>query len=168
MKKTHTPSEIAAAAAASKRGRLMGALAFLIGALMVWVTPQFVALHCVLMAGAALAGGRAAGRAAAMHDPKAVRRGGGMGGMLTGLGFGLPFALWNAYQWATLDDAAAARRLAALSQSELAQMRQFNIQPGLEYFIGQDASFIFGYLLAGLMLGWLVGVVGGLLGTGKT
>lgn len=168
MKKTHTPSEIAATAAAGKRGRLMGALAFLIGALMVWVTPQFVALHCVLMAGAALAGGRAAGQVAAMHHAKAARSGGGIGGMLTGLGFGLPFALWHIYQWTALDDAAVARRLAALSQSELAEMQRFNIQPGLEYFIGQDVSFIFGYLLAGLIVGWLVGSVGGLLGTRKT
>lgn len=146
----------------------MGALAFLIGALMAGLTPQFVALHCVLMAGAALAGGMAAGRAAAIHDERAARRGGGAGGMLTGLGFGLPFALWNGYQWVTLDDAAVARRLAALSQSELAEMRRFNIQPGLEYFIGQDVSFIFGYLLAGLIIGWLVGMVGGLLGTRRT
>ncbi len=146
----------------------MGALAFTIGVLMVWATPQFVALHCVLMAGAALAGGRAAGRAAASHDLKAARSGGGIGGMLTGLGFGLPFVLWNVYQWATLDNAGVARRLAALSQGELAQMQQFNIQPGLEYFIGQDASFIFGYLLAGLIIGWLVGMVGGLLGARTT
>lgn len=161
MKKTRTESEVAAATAARRRGWLLGGIAAVIGAVMLLLGGEFLALHCVLMVGAGVAGGRAAAAAALLHDPRAARSAGSTGGMLTALGYALPFMIYYIYRWATLSDADVARRLAALTPTELAQMRQVNIQPGYEYFMGQDVSLIFGYLLAALFFGWLAGMAGG-------
>jgi hypothetical protein len=159
VKKTRTENELAAAKAARLRGWLMSAIAAAIGAVMLLLGGEFLALHCVLMAGAAVAGGRAA--AALLQDPKSARSAGSTGGMLTALGYAMPFIIYYTYRWATLSDADVARRLAALTPGELAQMRQLNMQPGYEYFVGQDVSLIFGYLLAALFFGWLAGMAGG-------
>lgn len=139
----------------------MGAIAVAIGAVMLLLGGEFLALHCVLMAGAAVAGGRAAAGAALQRDPKSARSAGSTGGMLTALGYALPFIIFYIQRWATLTDADMARRLAALTPGELTQMQQLNIQPGYDYFAGQDVSLIFGYPLAALLFGWLAGMAGG-------
>ena len=161
MKKTRSENEVAALRAARRSGWKMGAAALVIGAVMVVLSGDFVALHCVLLAAAALAGGRAAGAAAVAYDPASVLPAGSSGGMLAALGFALPFMAASLYRWATLNEVNVPARIAALSPRELAQMAQFNIQPGLEYFAAGEWSYVFGYLLAAVLFGWLVGMVGG-------
>jgi len=121
---------------------------------------DFLALNCGLTVAAAVAGGRAAATAAARVDPGSRSSAGVIGGMWTALAFATPFALVAVHRWATLDAAGAAARLAALTPAELAQLQQFNIQPGLEYFAAGEWSFVFGYLLLAALCGWLGGLAG--------
>jgi len=160
VKKTRTESELEARRAAQGNGMLLGAAAALVGTVMAALSGDFLALNCGLTVAAAVAGGRAAATAAARVDPGSRSSAGVIGGMWTALAFATPFALAAVYRWATLDAAGAAARLAALTPAELAQLQQFNIQPGLEYFSGWDLSYAFGYLLGAALMGWLGGMIG--------
>jgi hypothetical protein len=165
MKKTRTQNELAAGKAARRQGLIMGALAFGIGLVMLAMTGEFFSLHCVLLIAAAIAGGLASARAAKQHDmtPASVKNGASVGGIYTALGFGLPFAIYFLYRWATLTEADVARRLAQLTPAELAQIEAGGITIGRDFFIGQDIAYVFAYVLAALILGWLFGLVGGAL-----
>lgn len=138
----------------------MGLAAAAIGAVMTALSGDFLALNCVLTAGAAVAGGRAAATAAAAQDSGERSTGGVTGGLWAALGFATPFAAAAFLRWTRLDAAEAARRLAAMSPGELAQLQQFNIQPGVEYFAAGEWSFVFGYLLLAALCGWLGGLAG--------
>ena len=160
VKKTRTETEVAAQRAAQRRGMWLGAAAVAIGVLVAVTSGDFVALNCVLTLAAAIAGGRATAIAAAKIDAAGRTAAGVMGGLWAALGFALPFAALAVYRWAILDAAGAAVRLAALSPGELAQLKQFNIQPGLEYFAAGEWSYAFGYLLMAGLFGWLGGLIG--------
>lgn len=160
MKKTRTESENAARRAAGRAGMLTAAAAAAIGTLMAVTSGDFLALNCVLTAGVAVAGGRAAAVAAAAVDDGERTSGGVTGGLWAALGFAAPFAVAAVLRWARLDAAEAARRLAAMSPGELEQLQQFNIQPGVEYFAAGEWSYVFGYLLLAGLFGWLGGLAG--------
>lgn len=163
MKKVRTPQEVQANAAARKRALFVAAIAFVIGLIMLFISGPFLALHCVMAIAVALSGGIAAARAAIPIDPSAYRRAGAIGGIYASLAYVAPFMFYNAVNYLRLDDAAVARRISELAPDQLAQIRQFNIELGAEYFRGQDISYVFGYLLFGLLLGWVIGSLGGVL-----
>lgn len=163
MKRVRTPQQVQAGAAARKRALFVAAIAFAVGLVMLIVSGPFLALHCVMAVAVALSGGIAAARAAIPIDPAAFRGAGAIGGIYACLAYVAPFMIYNTVNYLTLDDAAVARRMGELAPDQLAQIRQFNIELSAEYFRGQDISFVFGYLLFGLLLGWLIGSLGGAL-----
>jgi hypothetical protein len=165
VKKPKTSSELAAGRAARRQGLLMGALAMLIGAVLLLFSGAFFALHCILMICVAIAAGMAATRAAAQFDSakNSLSAAAAIGGVYACLGFALAFVVYFLSRWATIDDAEVARRIAALTPTELAQLQQFNIVPGSEFFTSQDLSYVAGYLLFAVLWGWIFGSVGGAL-----
>jgi hypothetical protein len=163
MKKQRNPSEIQAMAAARGRAWFVAAITFVVGIVMLFLSADFLALHCVMGVAVALSGGIAAARAAIPIYPAAYRAAGSTGGIVASLAYALPFVLYNLYRFLTLGDQEVARRLAALSSNQLAQITQQNIQAGIEFFRGQDVAYIFGYLSFALLFGWIVGSLGGAL-----
>jgi hypothetical protein len=138
-------------------------LSFLVGLVMLALSGSFLALHCVLAAAVALSGGIAAASAAAPIDPASHRSAGATGGVYATLAYVLPFMASNLLTYITLDAAAVARRIAELTPLQVEQIRQFSIDLGIDYFRGQDISYVFGYLLFALLFGWLIGSLGGVL-----
>jgi hypothetical protein len=163
MKKVRTPQEVQAGAAARSRALFVAVVAFVAGVVVLAISGPFLALHCVLAIAVALSGGIAAARAAIPIDPASFRRAGAIGGIYVTFAYALPFMAYYLYSFLTVNEASVARRMAELSPVQLGQIREFNIELGAEYFRGQDISYVFGYLLFALVLGWLVGSLGGIL-----
>jgi len=163
MRRTKSEREIAASAAARKRGLFVAAIAVLIGGLMLALSGDFLALHCVVAAAVALAGGIAAARAGLPFHPECARSAGMTGGIYAALGYALPFMAHNFVRYLSVNDQTAAERAALLTPDQIALMEQFNVVAGAEFFRGQDISYLFGYLLFALIFGWLFGLIGGLL-----
>jgi len=163
MKRTKSEKEIAASKAARKRGLFVAAIAVLIGGLMLALSGDFLALHCVVAAAVALSGGIAAARAGLPFHPDCARSAGATGGIYAALGYALPFMIYNFVRYVNVNDQTAAERAAALTPEQIALMEQFNVVVGAEFFRGQDISYLFGYLLFGLLFGWLLGLIGGVL-----
>lgn len=163
MKKVRTPSQIAATAAARKRGLFVAVLAALIGLVMLALSSTFLSLHCLVAAAVTLAGGIAAARAAIPHERESFRAAGATGGILAGLGYALPFMVYNFVRYLNVNDQSVAERAAELTSDQIALMEQFNVVLGAEFFRGQDISYVFGYLLFTLLFGWLIGMIGGAL-----
>jgi hypothetical protein len=163
LKRTHTAHEIEAAAVARKRGLVMGALALLVGALMAWLTSNFVSLHCAMMLGVTVAGGLAAAKVALPVDGTSVRSAGSIGGIYAGLGFAIPFITLNLYKWATTSAATVGARIADLSPVQIDTITKAGFPLNDVYFRNQDVSYVFGYLLFALFMGWIFGMVGGAL-----
>jgi hypothetical protein len=163
VKKVRTPSQIEAVVAARKRALFVAPIALVVAIIMLVISDSFVALQCVMAAAVALSGGIAAARAAIPIDPTSFRTAGATGGIYAGLAYALPFMGYNLFRYLSVNDQTVGARMAELSSAQLEQIRQFNIQVGAEYFRGQDISFVFGYLLFALLLGWLAGSLGGVL-----
>ena len=87
MKRTKSEKEIAASKAARKRGLFVAAIAVLIGGLMLALSGDFLALHCVVAAAVALAGGIAAARAGLPFHPDCARSAGATGGIYAALAY---------------------------------------------------------------------------------
>lgn len=130
---------------------------------MLLLSSYFLQLHCVMAFAVALAGGIAAARAAMPHEPNWFRGAGSLGGLYATVGYALPFVAFNLYNWLTITPAIAAQRMAQLSPDQIALAQQNNLQLGVEYFKGQDVAYVFGYLLFGMLIGSLAGIVGGIL-----
>jgi hypothetical protein len=161
--KTKSEREIAASAAARKRGLFVAAVAVLIGGLMLALSGDFLTLHCVVAAAVALSGGIAAARAGLPFHPDCARSAGMTGGIYAALGYALPFMAHNFIRYLNVNDQTAAERAAQLTPDQIALMEQFNVVVGADFFRGQDISYLFGYLLFALLFGWLFGLVGGAL-----
>lgn len=163
MKKTRTPSQVKATTAARKRALFVAAIAVVVGVVMLLLSSTFLAMHCVIAAAIALAGGIAAARAAIPFEPQSFRNAGALGGIYAALGYAVPFMVYNFVRYLNVNDQTAAARAAELTPDQIAMMEQFNIVVGAEFFRGQDVSYIFGYLLFALLFGWVLGMVGGAL-----
>ncbi|MCS7055670.1 MAG: hypothetical protein NZM18_05790 [Thermoflexales bacterium] len=163
MKKVRTPSQIKADAAARARALFVAAIAAVVGVIMLLLSSTFLALHCLIAAAIALAGGIAAARAAIPFEPQSFRRAGTLGGIYAALAYALPFMVYNFVRYLGVNDQTAAERAAELTPDQIAMMEQFNIVVGAEFFRGQDVSYIFGYLLFALLFGWVLGIIGGAL-----
>jgi hypothetical protein len=163
MKRTKSEKEIAASAAARRRGLFTAAIAVLVGGLMLALSSEFLTLHCVVAAAVALSGGIAAARAGLPFHPDCARRAGATGGIYAALGYALPFMAHNFIRYLSVNDQTAAERAALLTPDQIALMEQFNVVVGAEFFRGQDISYLFGYLLFALLFGWLFGMLGGAL-----
>ena len=163
MRKTKSAQEIAANAAARRRGLFTAAIAVLVGGLMLALSSEFLTLHCVVAAAVALSGGIAAARAGLPFHPDCARSAGMTGGIYAALGYALPFMAHNFIRYLSVNDQTAAERAALLTPDQIALMEQFNVVVGAEFFRGQDISYLFGYLLFSLLFGWLLGLIGGVL-----
>lgn len=163
MKKVRTPAQIEATGAARKRALFIAAIAFIIGALMMLLTNNFVALHCVMLMAVALSGGIAAGRAAFPIDHDSTRSAGMTGGLYAAIAFVLPFILFNLVLLFSINDQSVAARTAQLTPAELANIQQFNVLIDAEYFHRQDTAIVFGYLFFALLFGAIVGLIGGII-----
>ncbi len=160
MKKTRTPSELAASSAARKRGLFVASIGLLVGLLMLALSSSFLAMHCVMAAAVALAGGIASARAAIPHHRQSSRAAGVTGGLYAALAYALPFMAYNFVRWLNVTEESAALRMAEMTPEQLAMVREQNIVLGAEFFRGQDIAFLFGYLLFALFFGWVFGIVG--------
>lgn len=163
MKKVRTPSQIRAAETARKRALFVATVGAAVGVITLLLSSTFLALHCVIAAAVALSGGIAAARAAVPIEPQSFRSAGVTGGIYAALGYVLPFMIYNFARYLSVNDQTVAERAAELTSDQIAMMEQFNVVLGAEFFRGQDVSYIFGYLLFALLLGWILGVVGGAL-----
>lgn len=134
-----------------------------IAILLLMLSPDFLALHALLIAIIGLVSGHAAGRAARAIDPKHARSAGGRVGRMAGLGYALPPMAYYFYRFITFGEGEFERRLAQLAPEQAEAIRKAGFILSAEYFQQQDVSYIFFFLLFGALLGWLLGMVGGLL-----
>ena len=163
MKKTYTPTEIATSAATRKTGLRFLVIGLGVGLVMLLLTPDFLALHLVMLAAVGVSAGLATGRAVLGIDRNEARSVGGAGGAYAGLGYGLPFIGYYFYRFVTFNDAEFARRANLLSSKETLAIQQAGFVIGPAYFQQQDVSFIFFFLILGVLVGWAFGMAGGLL-----
>ncbi|NJM40666.1 MAG: hypothetical protein HC853_07805 [Anaerolineae bacterium] len=132
------------------------------GSVMLLLSPDFLALHLVMVAAVGISAGLATGRAVLGIDRDAAHSAGGAGGTFAGLGYALPFIAYYLYRFITFNDAEFARRANQLTEQETAAIQQAGFVIGPDYFRQQDVSFIFFFLILGGLIGWLFGMVGGL------
>lgn len=164
MKKHSSKQAEDARRAARSRGPLVFAIGLAAGMLAALTTGEFILYHCVLAAAVAASGGMSLANAAVPLDPPSATSAGTRGGLLAAIGYAAPFMAVSGYNLFQVNDASAARMLAALTPAQVAQAEQFFINPGtkpVDYFQAQYVSYFFGYLLAALFFGWLFGAVGG-------
>lgn len=161
MKKA-APKGHAEALIAARKSAIIPALVGLAAAgIQLALEPAFVALHClVLSLGAAYVGSLAA-RAATLHRPQSAILAGSTAGSIAGLAYGVPFATVAGIQWLRFDAAELARRVAAMTDQELAYARGAGFDPtSLAFHTNQEVSYIFAYLIFGFGFGWLFGAIG--------
>ena len=163
MKRTRTPNEEAVGAATRKTGLRFLLIGLAVGLVMLLITPDYFALHLTMLAALGVAAGLTTARAVLGIDTREARSAGGSGGAYAGFGYALPFIAYYLYRFITFNDAEFARRLAQLSAKETQAIQQAGFAIGFEYFRQQDVSFIFFFLIIGTLVGWLLGMVGGLL-----
>lgn len=164
MKRQSSKQAEQARRAERARGPLVFAVGLAAGALAAAATGEFILYHCILAAAVAASGGMSLANAAVPLDPPSATGAGTRGGLLASLGYAVPFMAVAGYSFLQVNDASAARMLAALTPAQVAQAEQFLINPAkspVDYFQAQYVSYFFGYLLAALFFGWLFGMVGG-------
>lgn len=163
MKRKVSPQEVQALAAARRRSLIFVLAGLVLALLAMALSGEFLALHCIILAALTLASALSAAWAAIPLYAEAATRAGMRAGMLSAMAFVIPFALLALYHFITLDDATAARLAGEMNAAQTTNLALQNIQPGLEYFRGEYVSYIFGYVLFGLIFGSGLGWVGGLL-----
>ena len=152
-------------ALSATRGRSMvfAGAAIVLAGVMIALSSEFLALHCVMLAAITLGAAISCAWAATAIDPPSAPRAGMQAGILTAMAYVLPFSFFALYRLLTLDDSTASRLAGEMNAAQATSLIQQNITPGLEYFRGQYVSYIFGYILFGLVLGWGLGTLGGIL-----
>ncbi len=143
-----------------QRGAFVGVLSFIVGLIGLLLSRDFLLMHMVLLVAVSLSGGIACARTALPVHPPSYRRAGNIGGMIAALVFVAPFIVVFSYLAAVMDSALAAQLAAGLSAAETTALIEQNIQVGVDYFRGQYISYASGYLLFGLMSGFLCGSLG--------
>ena len=160
MKRARRQIEIQAESMARRRAMRFALIGLLIGVLMALIMPSFLALNAAMAAVIGLIAGQFVARDIWPIYPEGGRSAGGVGGLYAGLAFAAPLmAYWGISLW-RLDEAASALRLRELTQIELDSYTRFRIMPGLASFQAQDTSYLFFYLIFGLLLGWIFGLLG--------
>ncbi len=160
MKKQRTSQEVAATQIARHLTLRIALIAFVVGCIALIV--DFTPLHCVVLMMLAGVAGFAVGRAVMRVNRSSARALAGNTGMWSGLAYALPFMGLAAYRWFTIDEAYVVRRVSELIPSQIDLLRQQNVLPNLNYFQNEQVSMFFGYLIFGTFLGWLFGVIGGI------
>ncbi len=143
-----------------RRGAFVGVLSFIVALIGLLLSRDFLLMHMVLLAAVSLSGGIACARAALPVHAPSYRRAGNIGGMIAALVFVAPFIVVFSYLAAVMDSALAAELAAGLSAAETTALIEQNIQVGVDYFRGQYISYASGYLLFGLMSGFVCGSLG--------
>lgn len=162
MKKHHDESEIQALKSARVRARVPIVIALTLAGVLLLFTPQFLALHCVLLFALALLTGYTCAQHVFPARPDLARRAGSSNGMLAAAAFVAPFIIAANVRLLQLNPATATARASGLSQAE----RDFLAAAGeradlVQYFTSQDISYVFGYLVFGVSIGALLGSIGG-------
>jgi hypothetical protein len=139
----------------------MFVIGLVVGAVVLLLANDFLALHCVTLIALAFAGGLNTARSVISIEPASARAAGSSGGVYAALGYALPFLLFNAYRWLTLNPDEFAKRVSRLTPQQLDFYNRFNVEPSLQGFATQDASYFFGYLIFACLFGWLFGMVAG-------
>lgn len=159
-RKSVSQDEVLALRAALRRGAFIGALSFVVALIGLLLSRDFLLMHMVLLAAVSLSGGIACARAALPAHPPSYRRAGNIGGMIAALVFVAPFIVVFSYLAAVMDATLAAELAAGLSAAETTALIEQNIQVGVDYFRGQYISYASGYLLFGLIAGFVFGSLG--------
>lgn len=159
-RKSVSQDEALALRAALRRGALSGVLSFVVAVIGLLLSRDFLLMHMVLLAAVSFSGGLSCARAALPVHPPSYRRAGNIGGMIAALAFVLPYLVVFSYLAAVMDSALAAEMAAGLSAAETTALIEQNIQVGVDYFRGQYISYASGYLLFGLIAGFVFGSLG--------
>ena len=159
-KKGPSEGEVLALRATLKRGVFVAGLSLVVAFIALLLSREFLLMHMVLLAAVSLSGGLSCSRVALAIHPPSYRRAGNIGGMIAALVFVLPFLVVFTYLAAVMDSALAAELAANMSAAETTALIEQNIQVGVDYFRGQYISFASGYLLFGLMSGFVFGSLG--------
>ena len=167
MKRQPSPLEVTALRAARRRSWIFTGIGVAAALVMLLLSSEFVALHCIVLAAVTLAASLSCAWAATQVAPATARRAGMLGGMTAAMAYVLPFMALFIFRLVTLDEATAARMAGELSVAQATNLGQQNIVPGVEYFRGQYVSYVAGYLLFGLTFGMLLGTLGGILARPK-
>lgn len=161
VKRFRSPNEMQAQQVARKRAGWMFFIGAIVGAVVLFLSSDFLALHCATLIALAFAGGLNTARSVISIEPASARAAGSSGGVYTALGYVLPFLFFSAYRWITLNENEFAKRVSSLTPQQLDFYNRFNIEPSLQGFATQDASFFFGYLIFACLFGWLFGMFAG-------
>jgi uncharacterized membrane protein (DUF485 family) len=130
---------------------------------MLFLSSEFVTLHCVVLAALTLAAAYTCAWAALPIFPQSVRRAGLVGGTTAAVAYVLPFIVLFVYRIFTIDIAMASLMAGEMSAAQTTSLMQQGIFPGVAYFRGQYLSYAVGYLFFGLAFGALLGMLGGIL-----
>jgi hypothetical protein len=145
---------------ARKRSVRFAVIGLIVGLMMTVIAPSFLALNAVMAAVLGLIAGQYVARDVWPIYSEGARGAGGVGGMYAGLAFAVPLMAYFGISLWTLDEAGAAARLRELTQIELDSYTRYRVMPGLASFQTQDTSYLFFYLIFGLLLGWIFGMIG--------
>jgi hypothetical protein len=154
-----------AMAAARRRATLFIGIGAVLALVMLFLSSEFVTLHCILLAALTLSAALSCAWAAIPILPQSARRAGLVGGTTAAVAYVLPFVALFVYRIFTMDLTTASRMAGEMSAAQTTSLMQQGIMPGVEYFRGQFLSYAVGYLLFGLAFGALLGTLGGILAT---
>lgn len=163
MKSQRSPTVATTLAAARRRSLPFVGIAIALALVMLLLSSEFVALQCVVLAALSLAAGLSCAWAASPILPAVARRAGIQGGVIAALAYVLPLIIFTFYHFVTLDAATAAWLAGEMSAAQATNLVQQGIIPNVDYFRGQYASYMAGYLFFGLAFGMLLGALGGIL-----
>lgn len=122
MKRTPSPEESQALAAARRRSLIFVVAGLVLALLAIAYSSEFLALHCVILAALTLAAALSCAWAAIPIYPCAASRAGIRAGMLAAMAFVIPFALLALYRFITLDDATASRLAGEMNAAQTANL----------------------------------------------
>jgi hypothetical protein len=146
-----------------KRALLYIGIGAVAAVVMLVLTGEYVAFHCMVLAAVTLAAALSSAWTTASILPQASPRAGMLGGMLAALAYVLVFIAVYFVRFVTLDNNTAAILAGKMSTAQATALGQQGIMPGVEYFRGEYLAYMVGYLLFGLIFGMLLGAVAGLL-----
>jgi len=146
---------------ASKRALIYIGIGIAAAIVMLILTGEYVAFHCMVLAAVTLAAALSSAWSAASVLPEASPRAGMLGGMTAAMAYVLTFVAAYFVRFITLDEKMASLLAGEMSSAQATALVQQGMLPGLDYFRGQYLAYMVGYLLFGLIIGMLLGALGG-------